>query len=198
MEPISPEERCPLCFSPFFCQVQGICSECQTKNHVLHKVASVFDYEGPPATLIRQIKYGNKPYLAEGAGSFLAVQFLRLNWPMPDVIVPVPISTVRRLERGYNQSELLCQPLAKAIDRPIVSLLRRKSGEFSQAGLSRQQRLTLDSRNLFLKQEIGYEGKIILLVDDVMTTGSTLHRCAEVLLDANPRAIYGLTLCRTL
>lgn len=198
LELIDPKERCPHCFSIDYCQESRHCPACFHKKLLLTKLAAAFDYVGPAATLIKKMKYSNQPYLAEGAAAYLAAQFLELNWPMPDVIIPVPMAFTHWIDRGYNQSQLLAASLAKILGRPIQEALRRKSGDFSQAGLSRQQRLALDGKLIRLKKGQKLHDKTILLIDDVTTTGSTLNKCAEALIEDCPSAIYGLTVCRAI
>lgn len=199
LEPIDPSLRCPLCFSSEFNgQMEKCCQQCKEKSRNIKQMASVFDYEGPPATLVKQLKYGGRYYLAKGGGAYLATQFLTLNWPMPDFIIPMPMARLRKLERGYNQSELLAESLAKLIQCPFSSILKRRSGDFSQAGLDHHQRLNLKSDSFFVEEADQLHDKTLLLIDDVMTTGSSLNCCAEALIPFFPKAIYALTLCRAL
>lgn len=160
------------------------------------KVAAACEYQGPAATMIRLMKYGDQPELAEAAAAFLAMQWIQLDWPSPDYIVPVPCSWLRRFERGYNQAELIAGALGKLINAPVNLSLRRSIGDYSQAGLSREQRLQQPLKSFHLQNCSELEDKIILLVDDVMTTGRTLNVCAEALHEAFPRDIYGMTFCR--
>lgn len=195
---IDSAERCPYCFSAEYCPEERLCTECLLRNPVLCGIASAFDYAGPAATLIRSMKYGNLPYLAKGAGAYAVAQFLRLDWPMPDCVIAVPMALSRRLDRGYNQVKLLGKSIATILDRPFYDALGRSSGDFSQAGLSRQQRMNLKATSFFMRENRDLAGRCILLVDDVMTTGSTLRACAQVLMEQSPSAIYGLTVCRTI
>lgn len=196
---IDPKTRCPYCFSDDFNpEVAFCCHPCRQKQQILHRVAAAFDYEGPAATLIKQMKYGGQPFLAEGVGAFLAAQFVYLNWPLPDAIIPMPMAPLRKLERGYNQSRLLADVVARHLERPMLDVLVRKSGDFSQAGLSYSQRLQLSGDAFSLKKGQQLQDKCILLIDDVMTTGSTLRRCGEALLEGYPAHIYGLTVCRAI
>ena len=110
--------------------------------------------------------------------------------------MPVPISFTHWLERGYNQSELLAKEISQFLQKPLLKPLKRTSGDYSQAGMSQKQRLELSSASLSLKKEIHFYDKSVLLVDDVMTTGSTLKRCAETLMEGCPAEIYALTFCR--
>ncbi len=196
LELINPSERCPFCFSSQYCPERIICSECHKNPPVLDRIASALDYYGPAATLVKKIKYGGQYYLTEGVGAYMAAQFLQLGWKFPDYVVPVPISTAHWLERGYNQSKLIADSFAAIIGKPVVEILGRRSGDYSQAGLSRAQRLGLKGTNFYLKKGPILRGKTLLLVDDVYTTGSTLQRCAEALYETCPVAIYGLVFAR--
>lgn len=197
--PIDSKERCPYCFSAEFNgKTEKCCHHCLDHPLLLERVAAVFDYEGPAATLIKQLKYGGQLYLAKGAGAYLAAQFLSLDWPVPDVIVPMPMPLLRRFERGFNQSLLLAEAFAKFINRPVRDILVRKSGDFSQASLDYQQRLNLSSASFDIKKGVKLHGQSVLLIDDVMTTGSSLRCCAETLFPTFPQSIYALTVCRAM
>lgn len=198
LELIDPSERCPQCFSADYCSNKRLCSVCLQRPPLLNGIAAAFDYVGPAASLVRKLKYSNQPHLAKGCAAYLAAQFLRLNWPLPDIIVPVPIALTHLFERGYNQSLELSRYFAETLNRPVLEVLTRKSGDYSQAGLSRQQRCQLNHAYFRLKERAQLQDKSILLIDDVTTTGSTIRQCAEVLMEACPASIYGLTFCRAI
>ena len=96
------------------------------------------------------MKYENQFYLAKGAGAFLAKQFLDLNWPFPDVIIPIPLTFTHFLDRGYNQSELMANALGKIINCPVKNFLCRKNEGYSQASLSYQERMLLKENTFYL------------------------------------------------
>lgn len=198
MQLIDPAERCPLCFSAAFDSLTHFCAECSKKTPIFDRTGAVFDYVGPASTLVRRMKYSDQPYLAKGAGAYMTAQLLRLEWPMPDFLIPVPLSFMHWLERGYNQSLLLCESMAEILQLPVADILVRSSGDFSQAALSRKQRMELEGKTFKLKPKVSLSDKTILLVDDVMTTGSTLRKCGEILLEQGPAKIYCLVLCKTL
>ena len=199
MLPLHPSERCPGCFSDQFDpDNEKYCSRCKKAPLDLEGAASVFDHAGPAATLVKQLKYSNKPWLAKGLAAYLAFQLLQLDWPQPDLIIPMPISWLRKLDRGYNQTLLLAQELSKLISIPTNDLLQRRCGDFSQAGLNQAQRLQLPSNSITLKKNIKLYDKTILLIDDVMTSGRSLTCCAQALLPAFPAHIYSLTICRAI
>jgi ComF family protein len=197
LELIDPKERCITCFG-LIEKENTPCSICVKKVSVLDRMAAAFDYIGPAASLIKKLKYANQPYLASGAAAFLAAQFERLNWPFPDVLIPVPLSFTHWLDRGYNQSALLAEYLAQFLQVPIDHVLTRKSGDYSQAGLTLEQRQGLEGKSFKMRQGFDVQDKTLLLIDDVTTTGSTLKKCAETLLEGCPAHIYALTFCRAL
>jgi ComF family protein len=160
-------------------------------------MGATFDYKGPIVTLIKKLKYGNQPYLSKGIASFMGAQFVNLNWPLPDIIIPVPQSLSRIFTRGYNQAELLSETLSEILQCPVQKALLRLSGDYTQAALSKEQRTNLTGNSIRLKKKQMLQDKVILLIDDVMTTGSTLKRCAEALLEDCPNSIYALTACHT-
>lgn len=195
---ICPESRCPICFNALSENFTTPCSEClQYPSHYLH-MAAAFDYEGPAISLVKHLKYANKPYLAKGMAAFLIAQLDRLQWPMPDVLVPVPLSFSHWIDRGYNQSALLAEEMGRLLQCPVWNALTRQSGDFSQAALSLEQRKALSGKYFRRNEKFTIQGKILLVIDDVMTSGSTLQRCAETLSLGNPAALYALTFCRTL
>ena len=195
-ELLDPQEHCLLCFSSLG-QSQGrICFACQKRSFATRRLASAFTHSGPAAAFVHRLKYGHSPYLAKSAAAFMLMQFLRLDWPLPDLIVPVPQSRLRAFRRGYNQSLLLAQHLGKLLERPVADVLKRHSGGFSQSGLTKEQRLALSATCFSWKKNQVISDKIILLVDDVLTTGTTLNHCAERLQEGFPAHIYGLTFCR--
>lgn len=198
LELIDPQERCPYCFSGQFCLEQRTCPDCANKKPLFTQMAAAFDYIGPAASLLKKFKYANKPHLAQGLAAYLTVQFLQLDWPMPDFIIPVPTTRAHQWIRGYHQTLLLAEHVSKGIQRPILEALTRKSGDFSQAGLSRDQRIRLAGESIQLKPGQNLRNKHLLIIDDVFTTGTTMRRCAEVLAESCPSSIHVLTVCRAI
>ncbi|MBA3722330.1 MAG: ComF family protein [Parachlamydiaceae bacterium] len=191
---LNPKERCPTCFEA----IKGNkCPKCIHGEQIVTKIGAVFEYVGPAASLIKKLKYGNQPHLAEGAGAFMVAQFVELNWPMPDAIIPVPLSFTHWIERGYNQSYLLAHEMSRLMQVPVWDALKRHSGDYSQAGLRLEQRKNLSGNRFKINKEYPFEDKKLLIVDDVMTSGTTIRRCAEVLSERCPSKLYALTFCRT-
>ncbi|WP_052236260.1 ComF family protein [Candidatus Protochlamydia amoebophila] len=196
LELINPQERCPICFDLKKNTFIHKCERCKAFPSLFLRQASAFDYFGPAQTLVKQLKYGNQAHLAKGMAAFLMTQFDRLKWPLPDIIVPVPMSFSHWLKRGYNQSFLLAEEMAKILHIPLFNCLKYTSGNYGQASLNLGQRKQL--KQVFkLKKTFQIQDKRVLLIDDVMTTGTTLHKCAEALSEGFPGTLYALTFCRT-
>lgn len=194
LEMLKEERRCKHCFSAVVSS--AFCNNCKSYPIIYQRVASVFEYSGPPATLIKKMKYGSKPYFAEGAAAFMTAQFIELGWPMPDLITSIPMSWLKQVNRGYNQSELLAQALAKFIGVPYRELLSREFGGASQASLNSVQRKSMDENPFALKKSVDLSGIRVLVVDDVLTTGTTLRKCGQALEAGYPSSLYALTFCR--
>lgn len=196
LELISPHERCQACYAVLSHQESAVCRACVQFPSHYHLMAAAFDYEGPPASLVKKLKYGNQPYLAQGMAAFLVAQIDQLKWQMPDFLIPVPMPLIKKLERGYNQSELLAEEMGKLLGVPVLKALKRRSGDFSQAALKLEQRKMLEGSSFERDSKYALEGKVLLVVDDVMTSGLTFQRCAEALLEGNPALLYAIAFCR--
>jgi len=194
LELLDPKERCPRCFG---WGLEGeVCPSCTDHPPLFYRLGAAFSYEGSAAGLVRQFKYGNRPYLAKSLAAYLAVQMVRMGWEPPDLLVPVPMSWVRKLLRGYNQSALLAQELEQYGMGKAVPCLKRREGGAPQASLSSWQRRQLDTEIFSCTDPQKVAGKRVCLIDDVYTTGSTLSACAEVLLASGADEVSALTLCR--
>ena len=109
-----------------------------------------------------------------------------------DCILPVPASSKKR---GYNVPERMAQPLARAVGVPVVTdVLTRARSTRRQEGLSLDERLANVAGAFRVARPEAVEGKRILLVDDVLTTGATASACAQALLDAGAQSVFAVAL----
>lgn len=137
--------------------------------------------------IIHQIKYQNRPQIAESLGRKFGSQLLKTeNFDLPDVIVPIPLHFSKFRQRGYNQSEEFARGISEVTAIPILNkTIKKIKHTDSQTEKSRGQRLANVADSFVLKQGKKIEGKHILLVDDVITTGATLEAAAQKLLQAS-------------
>ncbi|MFB6232505.1 MAG: ComF family protein [Salinibacter sp.] len=152
----------------------------------------VFDEGGTLQAVQHALKYGNRPRYGVPLGRLMGQAFAE-KYPSPDGVVPIPLHTTRRLERGYNQSATLAEGAADALDcahRP--DLLDRPHPTRSQTGLSREERWRNVQDAFAAAPECA--GGQWLLVDDVLTTGSTTVAAAQTLDEAGADTLYLATL----
>ena len=114
-----------------------------------------------------------------------------------DVIIPMPIHENRLKERGFNQSELLLKDIEKNYGRVYKNLLVRTKDTPHQTGLGKANRESNLDHAFKVTDKQKVKGKIILLVDDIYTTGSTLNECAKTLKRAGASKVFALCLART-
>lgn len=112
-----------------------------------------------------------------------------------DIITWVPLSRFRRWRRGYDQAQLLAERLGEELDMPCEPLLRKVRNTRAQSGLKGESRRRANVLGVYAtRREVRVEGRRILLVDDVVTTGSTLSECARMLLSAGAAQVVCVTL----
>ena len=173
-----------------------LCLDCQTERPAFDAVRSWGYFEGVLRHAIHQLKYYGDLALGEALARPMIDLYSGLPWNV-DLVVPVPLGVARRAERGYNQASLLAWPIALSCGlayRPKA--LRRWRDTPSQVGLDMLER----RKNLidaFQARPDLVDGKAVMLVDDVTTTGATMQACALALRKAGASRIYGLTLART-
>lgn len=164
----------------------------ETAEH-LQAVAATAPHKGILREAIQALKYDNARAAAEPLGKRLADCLQQQDW-MIDTMIPVPLHTQRLAERGYNQAQLLAEQVAKMtgiLCQPQA--LQRIRNTQSQVTVSGAERM-INLQHAFTANPITIQNHIVLLIDDVYTTGSTLSTCAEALMAAGAQAVYGLTI----
>lgn len=152
----------------------------------------MFDTEGTLQAVQHALKYQNRPRYGVALGRIMGEAFADTS-ATPDGIIPVPLHRTRWLERGYNQSKALAEGAADALDCPCrPDLLARPQPTRSQTGLSREERWQ-NVRDSFEAEPACAGGKW-LLIDDVLTTGSTAVAAGQALRDAGAEALFLMTL----
>jgi ComF family protein len=193
------EHYCVACRTPFVTPYpldkSGRCGLCRAGLQGFDAVYSYGSYEGTLRKLIHIYKYNGVEPLAAPFGKFLA-QVLPREQTF-DVIVPMPLHWRKRWQRGFNQAELLAKEISRRWNVPVERVVRRRRGSVAQAGLSNAQRRKNVAHVFKAAKGKPLEGKRVLLVDDVFTTGATASSCARVLKRAGAAHVTLLALART-
>lgn len=145
---------------------------------------------------IHRLKYGSETWLARFLGGLLreGLDDPRLAGRDFDAICPVPLHPKRRRERGFNQAELLAAELARRTGWPLVEALGRRRYTGTQTQLDRRARRQNLREAIVLRKNV--TDMTLLLVDDVLTTGSTLDACAAALVEGGAASVSALTVAR--
>ncbi len=159
---------------------------------------AAFEYGGAIARAVTRYKYEGQPWLGVTLGALAATALARLARPF-DVVTHVPLHRQRLVERGFDQSALLAREVARAAGRSLqYALLVRTRSTEQQAHKGRAARL-LNVTGAFAANLDGsacFQGRAVLLVDDVRTTGATLRACTEALHAAGVGDVQTLVLAR--
>ncbi len=186
---------CSRCGRP---SALSTCIACKAKHYYFQTARVAGIYEGVLRECVHLFKYGKKAYLAEPLGELL-VAMMRNDGCLikADLLVPVPLDKRRHREREFNQAYLLAQVISRRFSIPVSSRnLRRTRTTPPQTQLNRRQR-EKNVRGLFrVGKAKEYQGKTILVIDDVFTTGSTANECAKILSQAGAREVNVLTVAR--
>lgn len=153
-----------------------------------------FEKDGKLQNVIHLLKYGGIKSMGVMLGREIGRNILsNADLSSADCLIPVPLHTLKQRERGYNQSEMLCRGITEVTGIPTeVDIIRRRKYTQSQTQLNLEQRRenVEDAFGIPARRCAGVHGKEIILVDDVITTGSTIMACARELVNAGAKAVY--------
>jgi len=182
--------RCPICWQP---TSLGSCHRCEESRPSFDALRSPLIFEGGARELVHKLKYQNQSVLAAPMADLL-FDFLS-NSPLPaDVLVPVPLFPRRKRVRGYNQSALLAQALARQLGLSVNErTLGRARNTASQARTGSSDERKANVRDAFVCKDRRLAGNKVLLIDDVSTTGATLDACALALRQGGAGSVWALT-----
>lgn len=204
---------CPSCKKKLKLEENCICDECLSSikrvdsdrlnfeyqrkfasTEIISGFTSLFVFEKEEAlqAFIHSIKYNkrflNAKYLGKLIGENLRQEIM--NWNI-DIIVPVPLHSLRKADRGFNQSKYIALGIGKELGIKVKSnLLKRTRYTETQTNLTMKEREENISNAFKAKHKRLIEGKTFLLVDDVITTGATIRECGKALLDEGAVRVY--------
>lgn len=192
-----PRHRCRSCALPLADGI-GVCGACVREPPPLDACYAAVSYAYPWSTLLARFKFTGEPGWARVLAERMhAVPGVREEIARADWVLPLPLAPGRLAERGFNQALLLARALAR--DKADAGLLLRLRETVSQTALGRKQRRA-NVRDAFGIEPLradALRGKAVLLVDDVMTSGASLHAAAEVVRHAGARRVAAVVLART-
>ncbi len=192
---LKTSQYCPSCW----CNTTGghNCENCDTSS-LLTGLRVAASYEANPelARAVKQLKYRFSEPLADALGEILARSVRQTNYTGERIITFVPLHLKRQRWRGFNQAELLARAVGHKLKLPVEDLLTRVRNTPPQAKLDRTTRLTNLKDAFAVQSNLKLQGKTILLVDDVASTGASLAECARVLRAAGAKSVWGLVLAR--
>lgn len=196
---ISPNNTC------FFCGKitwQGrICLECKKQNY-LNRLIFATEYANP---LVRGLIKSFKYYFAQELAIPLSKLLIKTlnNWLLDFnywnfLVIPIPLYKRRERFRGFNQAELLAREIADYFKIPVsTSVLKRKLHTYPQAKIKDMEKRRVNLENVFeINPERLVEGKTIILIDDVTTTGATLIEAAKILKQSNAKEVWAITVAK--
>lgn len=189
-----------------------ICKKCEIKlnniskikidrytNKYFKKHLYIFKYEGIIKERLIKYKFNERNYIYKAFVKFMLknkkiCDFLK-NY---DIIIPVPIHTKRRMERGYNQSALIAKEISKEIQKIdyLEDVLIKKINNKPQSTKNKSERKNNVIGAYYMKNKEKINNKKILLLDDIYTTGNTVNECCKILQSANPKCIDVITIAK--
>jgi ComF family protein len=191
---------CDKCSEPFDGAITTTfaCANCAHRTLYFEAAVSAFRSRGIVRHVILNFKYGRQIHLRHLVARWLVAAFddERLRERQFDAIVPVPLHPARQRERGFNQAALLAEWLSSHLSVPLRPALQRIHYTTTQTAFDRSERMQ-NLRGAFrLRKKADVRKSRVLLIDDVLTTGSTLSECARILKEGGAQSVYAATAAR--
>ena len=194
------EPICIKCGTPFELNIvehsDAFCPQCIAKTPKYNSARSIMVYDDVSRKIIHNFKYYDKTQLAKHFAKIALSNYAKIS--ENEVIIPVPMHRLKRLFRLYNPAQILAQQIAKQTRIPCKNnILVKIKWSKPQSKLSRRQRIRNLRGSFAINNAQQIQGKKILLVDDVITTGTTSEICAALLKKAGASEVNILSIART-
>ncbi len=193
--------KCILCGKLLGDEETDLCRSCRTDSPECHKNnltfsfldswAAVWYYDGYIRKSLHRYKFGRARHYAPAYGRLLAMK-LTAEYPEGfDLLTWVPVSRIRKFTRGYDQVELLAEAVGRELGMEPVRSLRKLRNNPPQSGISGIEKRRANVLGIYrIENPEQVQGKRVLLLDDILTTGATAGECARVLLTAGAREVH--------
>lgn len=189
---------CLICGEPVP-EPDKYCEICSTESRPFDFSRSCFVYDEYSSKLVMGLKYNSKKYLVKYMAKELLGKLEDMGF-MPDIVVPVPVTTSRRKVRGFNQCELLADEMCRLSANAFKvepDLVIRVLDRPPQASLNRSERIVNLDGAFALNKTISIKDKTVLILDDVFTTGTTVSEMAKTIRKGGASGIVALTFAKT-
>ncbi len=190
---------CVICGRPFNISIlEGMkCGKCLQANHYYDLARSLIKFDEYSKKIIHNFKYKDKTSLAKTFTKLLYNQYQHELHGI-DYIIPVPMNRFKRLFRMYNPALILALEISKRIRTSVVpGMLIKTKWTKAQTYLSKNEREKNLAGSIIMNKKYQINGKRILLIDDVLTTGTTINKCAKILKAAGARYVVVMTIAMT-
>ena len=189
--------RCGICAFPLP-SASAPCARCMGRQgRLIRRFARLGTHGGILRRLVLRLKFAGRWTLCGNLGAMLARENMAAELlKAADLVVPVPLFWLRHMQRGFNQSALLADTVARIHDKPVVHALRRVRHTEAQSSLRSLAARARNVQGAFILRgrPERIAGKRVVLVDDVMTSGVTLRAAARALAVAGPARLDAITL----
>lgn len=177
---------CEKCGRPQF--LNTICSSCNKQPTKIDRTITSFTYQFPVDELIRKLKYNQMVIIAQELGLDLATTIASVNTYLPECVLPVPLHRFRYISRGFNQATEIANVVARKLNLSVdTRLLHRARNTLAQFDLNPTERKRNVKNAFILNTKPIY--KFVAIIDDVITTGSTVNEIAKVLKKAGVKRV---------
>ena len=193
--------KCILCGKLLRDAETDLCHSCRIDSPECHKNNLIFSfldswtavwyYDGYIRKSLHRYKFGRARHYAAGYGRLLAMRLTEMHPEGFDVLTWVPVSRIRKFTRGYDQVELLALAVGRELGMEPVGTLRKLRNNPPQSGISGEEKRRANVLGVYRAVDPeGIQGKRVLLLDDIITTGATAGECARVLLTAGAKEVH--------
>lgn len=187
-------QRCCKCGKHLWQEEEEYCADCNERTHYFDAGRALYEYASVNKSLYR-LKYSSRAEYAEVFGEEIAF-YLKdfLQQIKPDALIPVPMHPKKERSRGYNQSVLLARAVGRNTNIPVYeNYVRRVRNTVPLKFLNPEERLN-NLKKAFILTENSVKLEVVVIVDDIFTTGSTIDEMSKVLRQSGVQKIYFITL----